>query len=60
MHFSLLDWAILIAVYAAMVGGVLLLRPFMRRVADFLAAGRTAGRYLLSVSQGFAPDWLAE
>ena len=54
MHFSVLDWTILLAVYVAMVGGVLLLRPFMRSVADFLAAGRTAGRYLLSVSQGVA------
>jgi len=54
MHFSTLDWAILALVYVAMVGGVLWLRPFMRSVADFLAAGRTAGRYLLSVSQGVA------
>ena len=54
MHFSPLDWTILVAVYAAMIGGVLLLKPFMRSVADFLAAGRTAGRYLLSVSQGIA------
>ncbi|MGB5527107.1 MAG: sodium:solute symporter [Gemmatimonadota bacterium] len=54
MHFSALDWTILVAVYVAMVVGVLLLKPFMRSVADFLAAGRTAGRYLLSVSQGVA------
>ncbi len=54
MHFSGLDWVILLSVYAAMVVGVLLLKPFMRSVADFLAAGRTAGRYLLSVSQGVA------
>ncbi len=54
MHFTLLDWTILIGVYAAMVGGVLLLKPFMRSVTDFLVAGRTAGRYLLSVSQGVA------
>jgi SSS family solute:Na+ symporter len=54
MHFSALDWTILVAVYVAMVAGVLLLKPFMRSVADFLAAGRTAGRYLLSVSQGVA------
>ena len=54
MHFSALDWTILVAVYVAMVAGVLLLKPFMRSVVDFLAAGRTAGRYLLSVSQGVA------
>ena len=54
MNFTPLDWAILVAVYVAMAGGVFLLRPFMRSVADFLAAGRTAGRYMLSVAQGIA------
>lgn len=54
MNFTGLDWTILGVVYVAMVGGVLLLRPFMRSVADFLAAGRSAGRYLISVSQGVA------
>jgi len=54
LNFTALDWSILIVVYAAMAGGVWLLRPFMRGVADFLAAGRTAGRYMLSVSQGVA------
>ena len=54
MNFAPLDWWIVGLVYAAMAGGVWLLRPFMRSVADFLAAGRTAGRYMLSVSQGVA------
>ncbi len=54
MHFSSVDWAIVAAVYVAMVAGVVLLKPYMRSVVDFLAAGRTAGRYLLSVSQGVA------
>ncbi|MCL7972064.1 MAG: sodium:solute symporter [marine benthic group bacterium] len=54
MHFAAVDWAILGAVYVAMVAGVVLLKPYMRSVVDFLAAGRTAGRYLLSVSQGVA------
>ena len=54
MNFTALDWWIVGVVYAAMAGGVWLLRPFMRGVADFLAAGRTAGRYMLSVSQGVA------
>ncbi len=54
MNFKAFDWWIVGGVYAAMVGGVWLLRPFMRSVADFLAAGRTAGRYMLSVSQGVA------
>ena len=54
MNFTALDWWIVGVVYAAMAGGVWLLRPFMRGVTDFLAAGRTAGRYMLSVSQGVA------
>jgi len=54
LNFTALDWWIVGVVYAAMAGGVWLLRPFMRSVADFLAAGRTAGRYMLSVSQGVA------
>jgi SSS family solute:Na+ symporter len=54
VNFTALDWAILVSVYLAMAAGVFLLRPFMRSVADFLAAGRTAGRYMLSVAQGIA------
>ncbi len=48
------DWAIVVAVFALMVGGVLASRSQMRSVADFLAAGRTAGRYLITVSTGVA------
>ena len=40
MNFTALDWTILLAVYLAMVSGVFFLRPYMRGVADFLAAGR--------------------
>ena len=49
-----LDWLILFVVFAVLVAGVLLTRKYMRSVADFLAAGRTGGRYLVSVSQGMA------
>ena len=54
MNMTGLDWLILAGVYGALVGGVLLSRRYMQSVADFLAAGRTAGRYLISVSQGIA------
>ncbi len=54
MNFAFLDWVILVFVVSAMVAGAILSRKYMRSVADFLAAGRTAGRYLLTVSQGMA------
>jgi SSS family solute:Na+ symporter len=54
MNFAALDWTILCVVVALMISGVVLARNYMRSVADFLAAGRTAGRYLITVSQGMA------
>ena len=42
------------SVVGVMVFGAVLSRSYMRSVADFLVAGRTAGRYLLTVSQGVA------
>lgn len=51
-----IDWAIVLL----MLGGIFLIayttRMFMKSVADFLAAGRLAGRYMLCVSEGIA--WL--
>jgi len=54
VNFAWLDWAILLGILAVMIAGVTASRKYMRSVADFLAAGRTAGRYLLTVSQGMA------
>lgn len=54
MNMALLDWLILGTVFLFMCWGVLIGRRRMRSVADFLAAGRTAGRYLISVSSGIA------
>ena len=54
MNMTAIDWAIFVAVYAGLFAGVLLTKRYMRSVADFLAAGRTAGRYLLSVAAGMA------
>jgi SSS family solute:Na+ symporter len=54
VNFTALDWTILIIMIAVMALGVWSSRSYMRSVVDFLAAGRTAGRYLLAVSQGVA------
>lgn len=51
---TLVDWAILAAMYVTIVGAVLLTKRHMRSVVDFLAAGRSAGRYLLTISSGIA------
>ena len=54
MNLAFLDWLIIAAFFVFVIGTALLSRPLVRSVADFLAAGRTAGRYVLSVSQGAA------
>ncbi len=52
--FRAVDWALLLFVAALLAFGALYSRRYMRSVADFLAAGRTAGRYLISVSLGMS------
>ena len=54
MNLTVLDWIIVAAVFAFIVSVVALSRSLMRSVSDFLAAGRTGGRYLISLSQGTA------
>jgi len=54
VNMALLDWLILGVVFFVMCWGVFIGRRRMKSVADFLAAGRTAGRYLISVSAGIA------
>ncbi len=54
MNLSALDWLIVLAVLAVMFAGLAASRRRMKSVADFLAAGRSAGRYLISVSGGIA------
>jgi len=52
MNLALLDWAVVAAVFAALVAVVVASKGLMRSVSDFLAAGRTGGRYLVSMAQG--------
>ncbi|UCH83322.1 MAG: sodium:solute symporter [Candidatus Latescibacterota bacterium] len=54
MNMAPVDWGILFGVLLCLMAGVFVTRRYMQSVADFLAAGRTAGRYILSLSQGIA------
>jgi solute:Na+ symporter, SSS family len=54
MNLSGLDWIIVFAILIFMIASVIASKTLMRSVSDFLAAGRTAGRYLISVSVGVA------
>jgi SSS family solute:Na+ symporter len=49
-----LDWSITLGMYVLIVGSVVFTKRYMRGVADYLAAGRSAGRYLLTISAGIA------
>ena len=54
MNLSFIDWLIVLIVLIGMIYSVSFTKGLMRSVTDFLSAGRTAGRYLISVSQGAA------
>lgn len=51
---TFLDWIIVVISIAFLVAVVASSRRYMQSVADFLSAGRTAGRYLITVSQGMS------
>ena len=51
---SWLDWSIVAVMIILLIGILLYCNRFMHSAADFLAASRCAGRYLLSISQGIA------
>ncbi|MDD3118403.1 MAG: hypothetical protein PHQ27_04440 [Victivallales bacterium] len=51
MHW--IDWAIIVVLLGALISVTIYARRYVRGVADFLAANRLAGRYLLTVSSGF-------
>ena len=54
MNLSYFDWLIVFSVLAGMFYSVNFSQGLMKSVTDFLSAGRTAGRYLISVSGGVA------
>ena len=54
MNLSFIDWLIIVIVLGGMFISVNSTKGLMRSVTDFLSAGRSAGRYLISVSSGAA------
>lgn len=54
MILSGLDWGIVFAIFLLMLAPIFMSRSRVTSVADFLSAGRSAGRYLIAVSAGAA------
>ena len=54
MNLSFIDWLIVLAALGGMIYSVSMTKGLMKSVTDFLSAGRTAGRYVISVSSGVA------
>jgi SSS family solute:Na+ symporter len=53
MNLHWIDWSILIAVVVGVIAIGAYSKRYVRGVADFMAANRLAGRYLLSISVSF-------
>ena len=54
VNLSFIDWLIVLAALGGMIYSVSMTKGLMKSVTDFLSAGRTAGRYVISVSSGVA------
>jgi len=54
LNLSPLDWTIFFGMLIFLILSIVASRTLMKSVADFLAAGRSAGRYLITVSSGIA------
>ncbi len=54
MNLAFIDWLVIIVVLGGMIYSVSFTKGLMKSVTDFLSAGRTAGRYVISVSSGIA------
>ena len=54
MNLHLIDWCIVGGLFVFTLGMAIFTRRYTHSVADFLAANRCAGRYMLSLSEGIA------
>ena len=51
---TIVDWSIVVGMYCVLFFGAMKAGRRMQGVADYLSAGRTAGRYLLAIASGMA------
>jgi len=54
MNLHWIDWAIVVFMVVILVGIAIITRGYTKNVADFLAANRLGGRYLLTLGEGMA------
>jgi SSS family solute:Na+ symporter len=54
MNLTFVDWLIVVLCISVLFFCVQLSKKFVKSVVDFLSAGRAAGRYMITVSQGMA------
>ncbi len=54
MNLHWIDWTIIVLLLGSLIGITTYAKRYMRSVADFLAANRLAGRYMLTVSGGLS------
>lgn len=54
MNLSVIDWTIVLVLLLLMTGMVFFSRKLVKSVSDFLATGRTGGRYIISMFHGTA------
>ena len=56
MHMTLLDWAVVAGVMTLFVTMAVIANRLTRSVSDYLVAGRSAGRYMLTIASGM--EWI--
>jgi SSS family solute:Na+ symporter len=54
MNLHWIDWLIVGSMLAVLIAVVMVTRVYTRSVADFLAANRCAGRYIIALAEGMA------
>lgn len=56
MNMTFLDWTVIVTVLGLFIGVAVFANRMTKSVADYLVAGRGAGRYMLTVSSG--TEWI--